>query len=150
MDSIVAKFFQSPPVTQPLRPVAITLKGIASEISQATHLVLVIDVSDSMEYHDGESLTKLASVKMSIEFLLPLLTPRDMVSIITFGEDSHIHLTAEQISETGRLNIQRKVSGLRTAGCTNMSAGLLDIQRLMDDMNAQDYPAHKHGVLLQN
>jgi len=99
---------------------AITLRGAPSAQRQAVHIVFAVDTSDSMNDDD-----KLTSVKKSIEFILPLLTQDDLVSVVTFGESSEVILRQLPASDT---SILYKVSSLETNGCTNLSAGLMSIR----------------------
>ena len=99
---------------------AITLRGAPSAQRQAVHIVFAVDTSDSMNDDD-----KLTSVKKSIEFILPLLTQDDLVSVVTFGESSEVILRQLPASDT---SILYKVASLETNGCTNLSAGLMSIR----------------------
>jgi Mg-chelatase subunit ChlD len=119
------------------RESAVVLRGDASDRRQPVHLIFNIDISDSM--NDGN---KLESVKRSMEFIIPLLTPDDLVSIIAFGEQSSILLN--KLSAAEKDTILYKVRGLRTDGCTNLSAGLMNINECLADTP----PTHKSGVLL--
>ena len=97
--------------------VSVIVCGKATERRQPVHLIFVIDISDSMNEND-----KLSSVKRSIEYIIPLLTQDDKVSVITFGGDSQILLNKAEPSD---LYI---ISGLVTNGSTNMSAALMNIK----------------------
>lgn len=117
--------------------IAVTLTGHATDRRQPVHLIFLIDTSDSMS-DSG----KLASVKRSLEFILPHLTPDDLVSMISFGEDSTILLNKS--AATDKDAILYKISTLRTDGCTNMSAGLMNVRDCL--LPADDQ--RKQGVLL--
>lgn len=122
---------------------AIVLKGASTTARQAVHLIFVIDISDSMQ--DG----KLENVKRSVEHLLPLLTPNDMVSMIAFGDESTLVAKCVNATADGQARILDRLHRMHTMGCTNMSAALLDVLELMrDDPDASGSPGHKHGVLL--
>jgi len=116
--------------------VAIILNGIASNRRQPTHLIALIDVSDSMTHAN-----KLETVKNSLEFIVPLLNPSDLFSMITFGETSEILLN--KIPASDKDSITYKIRNLRTNGCTNLSAGLMSIQQVV-----QTTATHKQGVLI--
>ncbi len=137
--------FHSDEVTSSLRRCAITCKGHASTARQPVHLIFVIDTSDSMNdslLSSQAGFSKLQQVKKSIEFLLPLLTPTDHVSMISFGDTSSIHLERTVMNEDGKKRVQGILRDLRTDGCTNMSAGLLDVQEVIQTSTI------KQGVLL--
>lgn len=117
--------------------IAVTLTGRATDRRQPVHLIFLIDTSDSMS-DSG----KLLSVKRSLEFIQPLLTPDDLVSMISFGEDSMILLNKSPA--TDKDSILYKINSLRTDGCTNMSAGLMNVRDVL--LPAED--TRKQGVLL--
>ncbi len=118
---------------------AVIIRGDAAPAGarNPVHLIFTIDISDSMS-----DASKLQSVKRSMEFVIPLLAPEDLVSVITFGEQSSVILNKVPATETD--TILYKVKALRTDGCTNMSAGLMNI----NDCLADSPPTHKAGVLL--
>ncbi len=113
--------------------IAIQLHGQSNTAErQPVHLLFVIDVSDSMSDMEAKTqITKLDHVKQSMLFLLPLLQPSDSISLITFGDDSEILLQAQAATEEGKEMIRRKIESLKTDGCTNMSAGLLDMREVL-------------------
>jgi hypothetical protein len=117
--------------------IAVTLKGQETDRRQAVHLIFLIDTSDSMSDSN-----KLRSVKRSLEFIQPLLTPEDLVSMINFGETSQILLNKSPATDAD--SILYKINALRTDGCTNMSAGLMNVRDVL--LPADD--TRKQGVLL--
>jgi Mg-chelatase subunit ChlD len=127
-----------------LRRAAISIKGASSISRQPVHIIFVIDTSDSMNDNGSRvsEISKLDQVKKSIEFLLPLLTPSDFVSMISFGDDSTVLCEGVAVTDEGRSLIQTKLRRLRTDGCTNMSSGLLDIHEV------PNLSTLKQGVLL--
>lgn len=146
--------------------VAVTLKGGQTTCRQAIHLIFLIDVSGSMDdrirnstmpvlsSNSGELKAKtdgsrLNSVKRSLEFLIPLLTPTDIVTLITFGDESEVLDKVVQMDEQGKSKLLQIIRGLKTNGCTNMSSAILQVADLFkDDPNFWASPGHKHGVLL--
>lgn len=118
---------------------AVIIRGDAAAPGERNpvHLIFNIDISDSMA-----EAGKLESVKKSMEFIVPLLQPEDLVSVITFGEQSHIILN--KVAATEKDTILYKVRALKTDGCTNLSAGLMNINDCLVDSPA----THKAGVLL--
>jgi Mg-chelatase subunit ChlD len=138
--------FHNEEVPSSMRRCAITLKGNSSTARQPVHIFFVIDTSDSM--NDGifssSHLSKLEQVKRSIDFLLPLLTSSDYVSLISFGDVATIQCQAIQMNEEGRRRLESICHNLSTDGCTNMSAGLLQIEEVLETTNIPI----KQGVLL--
>jgi Mg-chelatase subunit ChlD len=130
-----------------LRRAAISIKGASSIRRQPVHIIFVIDTSDSMNDNGSRvsGISKLDQVNKSIEFLLPLLTPSDFVSMISFGDESTVLCQGVAVTDEGRSLIQTKLRRLRTDGCTNMSAGLLDIHDILEQTNLTTL---KQGVLL--
>ncbi len=130
-----------------LRRIAITIKGAESTARQPVHIIFVIDTSDSMNDSGSQTseISKLEQVKKSIEFLLPLLTPSDFVSMISFGDTSSVQCQGVAVTDEGRSQIQTILRKLHTDGCTNMSAGLLDIHEVIEETNLESM---KQGVLL--
>ena len=125
------------------KKLAITIKGSESTKRQAIHLIFLIDVSGSMEG------SRLDSVKRSLQFLLPLFTQNDMVTLIEFGDESNVLAKAIQMDTQGKEKFERIIKNLRTKGCTNMSSALLKVAELYDeDPDFWASPGHKHGVLL--
>lgn len=85
----------------------------------STHIILMIDISESMlDDH------KLENVKKCCELLLTFLNDSDAVSLITFGETAKLHLKCVAATEVNKTAAQQTITQLRCDGCTNLSAGL--------------------------
>lgn len=117
--------------------IAVTLKGRVTDRRQPVHLIFLIDTSDSMSDSD-----KLNSVKRSLEFIQPLLTPEDLVSMVQFGDDSSVLLN--KVAATDKDTILYKINTLKTDGCTNLSAGLMNVRNCL--LPSTD--RRKQGILL--
>ena len=84
-----------------------------------THIILMIDISESMlDDH------KLENVKKCCELLLTFLNDSDAVSLITFGDTAKLHLKCVAATETNKTAAQQTIKHLMSDGCTNLSAGL--------------------------
>lgn len=84
-----------------------------------THIILMIDISESMlDDH------KLENVKKCCELLLTFLNDSDAVSLITFGETAKLHLKCVAATEVNKTAAQQTIKQLMCDGCTNLSAGL--------------------------
>lgn len=98
--------------------------GFASNLDAATwrrkplNLVAVIDKSGSMS---GEP---LALVKRSLRGLVASLRPGDQLSIVLYGDRSHVHLPPTRASAMNLERILRAVDAIESAGSTNMEEGL--------------------------
>jgi Ca-activated chloride channel family protein len=98
--------------------------GFASNISQATwkrdplNLIAVVDKSGSMA---GEP---LALVKRSLAGLLGSLREGDQLSIVLYGDRSHVHLPPTRASIATLPRMERAVALIASEGSTNMEEGL--------------------------
>lgn len=98
---------------------AVRLKAPADVERIPTHIILMIDISESMmDDH------KLDNVKKCCELLLTFLNDTDKVSLITFGEVAKLHLKCVAATEVNKTAAQQTIKHLLCDGCTNLSAGL--------------------------
>jgi Ca-activated chloride channel family protein len=98
--------------------------GFASNIDEATwrrqplNLIAVIDKSGSM------SGAPLGLVKRSLRGLIKNLDDGDQLSIVLYGDRSHLYLQPTRASAETLPELLRAVEGIQSAGSTNMEAGL--------------------------
>jgi uncharacterized protein YegL len=98
---------------------AVRLKAPADVERIPTHIILMVDISESMlDDH------KLENVKKCCELLLTFLNETDKVSLITFGEIAKLHLKCVSATEANKTAAQQTIKNLLCDGCTNLSAGL--------------------------
>jgi hypothetical protein len=102
----------------------------------SSHLVLLLDISTSMLEHG-----KLENVKRCCHLILDLLTADDHLSLITFGDTSEILLNRETVNSAKKEHIRSVISELSVDGCTNLSAGILNVKNVLKK-------DEKAGVLL--
>lgn len=107
-----------------------------------THFILVVDTSDSMSDNN-----KLANVKHSASLVLHFLGAQDYLSIITFGDDATIHAKAVRCDSDQKQLLTDSLSRIRTDGCTNLSAGIVRVQELLNG-RTEEIAAIKTGILL--
>lgn len=81
-------------------------------------LALLLDVSDSMS--DG----RLAAVVRTLSSARQQWKPDDRVTLVTFGDNATLVFDDHQMDSDGVQAFYTAVEGLRTDGCTHMSAGL--------------------------
>lgn len=94
-------------------------RGSALEKERAPlALVLVIDTSGSMQ---GEP---IHHVLRSCEILAQLLGPRDQLAIVTFSTQAGVRCGMTPVTDVGRIQIARAISGVRADGSTNMHGGI--------------------------
>jgi Mg-chelatase subunit ChlD len=98
---------------------AVRLKAPSNVGRIPTHIILMIDISESML--DGH---KLENVKKCCELLLTFLNDTDAVSLITFGDAAKLHLKCVPATEANKTAAQQTIKHLMCDGCTNLSAGL--------------------------
>lgn len=110
----------------PARPEDKILVGLtfASNIDAATwkreplNLVAVVDKSGSMA---GEP---LELVRQSLKQIVGQMDDRDQLSIVLYGDSSHVHLAPTRIARGGRQKVLASIDAIASAGSTNMEEGL--------------------------
>ena len=118
-------------------PCAIRLKAPENVTRVPTHIILLIDVSESMiDDH------KLANVKRCAASIINFLNDSDTVSLITFGETAEVHLKQVPADQIHKDTIRGRIESLQVNGCTNLSAGLGLVQQVCEGST------QKSGLLL--
>ncbi len=119
----------------------LTVKGeeVGAATPQPLHIIAVIDVSGSMEEQG-----RLENVKRSLQFMLPMLNPRDLVSIVTFSNNSSIVCQAVPMNPDGIATVERHLIRIAPIGGTNLGAGILSAM----DICATSPNTHKPCVIL--
>jgi Mg-chelatase subunit ChlD len=123
------------------RPAALRIQPAAAaddDVRTPVHFIALIDISQSMDDSD-----KLTHVKHCLSLLLQFLTPADELSLITFGETASVLLKRAPGDSANRTTIEATIRTLHTDGCTNLSAGLAEVSKVLD----QDSP-HKPMLLV--
>jgi Ca-activated chloride channel homolog len=98
--------------------------GFNTSIKAATwkreplNLVAVVDKSGSM---DGEP---LELVRKSLLQVLSQLGPADQLSIVLYGDRSHVHLQPTRVSDMNRDRVAEAIRAIESEGSTNMEEGL--------------------------
>jgi hypothetical protein len=116
---------------------AVRIKAPANVSRIPTHLVFLIDVSESML--DGQ---KLFNVKRCAQLVLGLLNAEDKISLITFGDAAQLHLKRVPADDANKASIRAKIDSLQCDGCTNLSAGLGYVREVLEG------DTQKAGLLL--
>lgn len=138
---VVVNYIESNSDSSKLRRGGVILKGKQRADRQPVHLVFLIDTSGSMDID-----RKLENVKKSMNFILPFLTPADMISLVTFSTDSEIHITRMTINEQNKQVIEYKIQKMKADGNTNLSSGLLQSGPLCQDL--QTIGTRKQGLIV--
>lgn len=118
-------------------PCAIRLKAPEQSARVPTHIILLIDVSESMADDN-----KLENVKRCAASIVTFLNDSDTLSLITFGESAEIHLKQVPVDQLHKDTIRARIQNLEVNGCTNLSAGLGYIPEVCEGS------LHKSGLLL--
>ncbi len=84
----------------------------------AMNLVAVVDKSGSM------SGTPIETVKASLHQLVNQLGPGDQLSIVLYGDRSHVHLQPTAITASDKQKVHAQIDQIAISGSTNMEAGL--------------------------
>ncbi|MBK8476745.1 MAG: VWA domain-containing protein [Opitutaceae bacterium] len=98
--------------------------GLSSGLDAATwhreplNLVAVVDKSGSM---DGEP---LALVRKCLGQIHSQLGPDDQLSIVLYGDTSHVHLAPTPATKANRAGIAAAIAAIESSGSTNMEEGL--------------------------
>ncbi|GAB4403791.1 MAG: hypothetical protein OHK0039_03400 [Bacteroidia bacterium] len=100
---------------QPVRPQQVALRTAPLPAAAARHIVLLVDVSGSMDRPD-----KLPLFRAQLPALLTSLGPQDRLSLISYADESKA--LAEVSADTAGL--RRSVAALRTGGASLPAAGI--------------------------
>ena len=84
----------------------------------AMNLVAVVDKSGSM------SGAPIDTVKASLHQLVNQLGPGDQLSIVLYGDRSHVHMQPTAITASGKQKVHQQIDQIAISGSTNMEAGL--------------------------
>lgn len=82
------------------------------------NLVAVVDKSGSM---DGQPLD---FVKSSLHQVLSQLGSEDQLSIVLYGDRSHVHLEPTRVTRINQDDIEAAIDAIESSGSTNMEEGL--------------------------
>jgi len=102
------------------------IRGVQNANRLPAHFVLLLDTSGSMEM-DG----RLEAVKRCAKYLLNFLNESDRISIIQFADTASITVNCQRTSSENRMIIEGHINSLRSAGSTNLSAGLLSVRQIL-------------------
>jgi Ca-activated chloride channel homolog len=108
------------------KPEAILLTGLgfATNLDEKSwkreplNLIAVIDKSGSMAGRP------LDLVKRGLTDLLKQLTPEDQLSIVLYGDTTHVHLAPTRTDNQNKKSVQQAIDSIQSAGSTYMEAGL--------------------------
>jgi Ca-activated chloride channel homolog len=93
-------------------------RGVSSDLLPASNIMVVLDVSGSME---GQ---KLASAKQALHKLLAGMGRSDRLGVVAYASEAELLLAPSAMSPALRAQVGELIDGLGTLGGTNISAGL--------------------------
>jgi len=140
--NVQIKYIESQISSTAKRRGGIILKGAARTERQPVHLLFLIDTSGSMEQDN-----KLVNVKKSMNFILPLLTDQDQISLVTFDDTAKTHLTRNAVTAENKQALEYKIQQIKTDGSTNLSAGLLTAGSIFEQPQT-DTVDRKQGIIV--
>lgn len=118
-------------------PCAIRIKAPENVSRVPAHIILLVDVSESMIDEN-----KLTNVKRCATSIVDFLNDSDTLSLITFGETADVHLKQVPTDQVHKESIRARIDSLQVNGCTNLSAGLGLVQEVCEGS------PQKSGLLL--
>ena len=81
-------------------------------------IIVALDASGSME---GQ---KLHLCKRTLEMFLRVLLPHDRFGLISYGSDARVEIPAQLMTAKNKEDALKKITSLKTRGCTNISAAV--------------------------
>ena len=81
-------------------------------------IIVALDVSGSME---GQ---KLYLCKRTLELLLRVLLPHDRFGLVSYASDARVEIPAQLMTAKNKEDALKKITSLKTRGCTNISAAV--------------------------
>ena len=124
--------------------VQVSIRGGTSLVREAANVVVVIDVSGSMQEDD-----KIGAVRQALARFVEGLDPRDRIAIVTFADDAFVALPPADVG-AARATILGAIGGLRAYGATNLGAGLERGLAIAQAMQAQTGAPVTRVVLLSD
>lgn len=115
------------------------VRGKPHSSATPLHLIVLIDTSGSMD-HDN----RLLNVKRSLHYMFPMLSPTDLVSVITFDDVGKVALDSQTMTPDGLHHAQEVLKRIRTGGGTNLGAGLICAMNSV----VSTPTTHKAGMLI--
>ncbi len=147
-DPVSERFGVQPQGVQNILPVPpsdviVTAKNTWAQNRKRADIVLVVDVSGSME---GE---KIEQTKAGLETFLQRILPEDRVGLVAFANDARIVVPPAPLSEN-RIALSDAIQGLRAEGKTAMFDGLITGKQALDALPPLEEERIKGIVLLSD
>ena len=112
--------------------------------SAGADIVIVIDISESMEHQ------KFEQMKQALLFLIPKLTPSERISIVTFASNPERKCNLRQMTRNFREEIEILVRNLsiNKGGNTDIVLGLKEGLKILDERKY--FSGRSGGVILMS
>lgn len=127
----------------PPADVIVAAKNVWAQNRKRADIVLVVDVSGSME---GE---KIEQVKAGLGTFLQRIVPEDRVGLVTFASTATLGVAPEPLGEN-RIALDTAIQDMRAVGKTAMYDALLVGKQALDALPATDEDRIKAIVLLSD
>jgi Ca-activated chloride channel family protein len=99
-------------------PLMVSLRGGVAAYRAPAEIVIVVDVSGSMQEGD-----KIGAVRHALARFVERLDPRDHLAIVTFSDAAHVALPPSEVA-SARAEVLGAIEGLGAFGGTNLHDGL--------------------------
>ncbi len=147
-DNLICVYGEAMPVNLPNLPEATHLAqiGFASGLDaskwerEPINLIAVVDKSGSMS---GQP---LSLVRKSLLSVLDQLDSRDQLSIVLYGDRSHVYMEPISASPRNKNSIRKTIQNIQSAGSTNLESGLRVGYDLADE-SAPDFQGNTRLLL---
>jgi Ca-activated chloride channel homolog len=127
----------------PSADVIVAAKNTWAQNRKRADIVLVVDVSGSME---GD---KLELVKAGLEAFLIRILPEDRVGLVSFASTSTVNVPAAPLSEN-RIQLSEAIQNLRAQGKTAVYDGLMSGKQMLDQLPPAEEERIRAIVLLSD
>ena len=127
----------------PAADVIVAAKNTWAQNRKRADIVLVVDVSGSME---GD---KIELVKAGLEAFPIRILPEDRVGLVSFASGATVEVPAAPLSEN-RFKLSDAIQGLRAQGKTAVYDGLMAGKRVLDELPPTDDERIRAIVLLSD
>ncbi|MDQ8181915.1 VWA domain-containing protein [Pelagicoccus sp. SDUM812005] len=147
-ESLICVYGEAMPATLPNLPEATHLAqiGFASGLDATTwereplNLIAVVDKSGSMS---GQP---LSLVRKSLLEVLEQLDSRDQLSVVLYGDRSHVYMDPIKASPGNKNRIRQTIQNIQSSGSTNLESGLKVGYDLADE-SAADFQGNTRLML---
>lgn len=112
--------------------VQISLRGGVAAARYPSRLVVLVDVSGSMQEGD-----KIGAVRHALARFVERLDPHDQLAIVTFSDEAHLALPPSVVGEA-RSDVLAAIEHLTAFGGTNLYAGLSEALVTAEAMRRED------------